>query len=301
MEPDRLHQKEFLDYLYNGVYFIDRDKKITLWNKEAARITGYAPEEVLGKRCNEIPVAHIDTRGSNICIKGLCPLEKAVSQGRICEEEGYLHHKSGRRISVSLRIIPQWDADGRIEGTLQVFRSRSKEEEIRAKLEKMQKLALSDTVTELGNRRYGEKKLDEKLHELHRYHHPFGVIYTDIDGFKKINDTYGHEAGDRALKTISRSMLGSVRSFDAICRWGGEEFVGIIMNVNQKQLYSIAERMRTLVERSQLRVNGSSLSTTISVGATVARDFDTPDTLLERADHNMYECKAQGGNRVCIE
>jgi diguanylate cyclase (GGDEF)-like protein/PAS domain S-box-containing protein len=301
MELERSYQRELLNYLYEGVYFVKRDLKITFWNKAAAKITGYGPEEVLGKYCNEVSVAHIDTRGSNMCIRGLCPLGKAISQGRVCEEDGYLLHKNGRRVSVSMRIIPQMDADGRFTGTLQVFRSNSKEEEIKAKLEKLQKLALSDTMTELGNRRYAENKLEEKLAEMHRYSHPFGVIYTDVDGFKKINDTYGHGTGDQALKTISKSMLSSVRSFDAICRWGGEEFLGIIMNVDQEQLQSIAERMRSLVERSSFTAQERTVNTTISIGATLAKDLDTPDTLLRRADHKMYECKALGGNRVCIE
>jgi len=297
---DELFQKNVLENLYEGIYFVNRERKITRWNKAAESITGYKASEVVDKNCNDTNIAHIDEDGIDMCFAGFCPLEKAMSENRICQEDGYLRHKDGHRLFVKMRVIPEQDSSGKVIGAIQIFHDNSQDKKTLRRLEDLQKLTLVDTVTELGNRRYGEKILNEKFSEMKRYNRPFGLLYIDIDGFKKVNNIYGHEVGDKVLKMVSKSMLSSIRPFDIVYRWDGEEFVGIILNVNYNQLRSVAERMRILIEKSGFNINDKVISITVSIGATLARTTDTPETFLKRADKEMYRCKTSGGNYICI-
>ena len=164
-----------------------------------------------------------------------------------------------------------------------------------------QKLALLDSLTNLGNRRYIEINLRSKLDEMRRYHLPFGILFMDIDRFKDINDTHGHVVGDEMLKMIARTLSGNLRPSDMLGRWGGEEFVAIIANLDEEGLYEIANRCRFLVEQSSLSADGKKLRATISIGATLCQPEDALDALMERADSLMYQSKLAGRNRVTIE
>ncbi len=159
-------------------------------------------------------------------------------------------------------------------------------------------MTLLDPLTELGNRRYLEMQLSGRLKEMDRYGWPFGVLFADIDLFKNVNDTYGHGVGDRVLKMVGRTMQNSIRSYDIVGRWGGEEFLAVIVNVGEDHLCRIAQKLRSLVGKSRITEGKDSIRVTVSVGATLARPDDTAETLVKRADRLMYRSKASGRNRV---
>ena len=120
----------------------------------------------------------------------------------------------------------------------------------------------------------------------------------DVDHFKKVNDTYGHDTGDRVLRMVARTLGASLRSVDALGRWGGEEFVAVVSNATGEQLRVAAERCRALVAQSALEVGQHQVRVTISIGAALARAEDTTESLLERVDRSMYRAKVGGRNRV---
>jgi diguanylate cyclase (GGDEF)-like protein len=153
-------------------------------------------------------------------------------------------------------------------------------------------MALLCPLTSLGNRRWAELSLRARLDEMDRHGWPFGLLFVDVDQFKQINDEYGHLNGDEVLKMVARTLSRSVRSFDFVGRWGGEEFIGIIRNATEKTLRSVANRCRTLIEDSVLAVDENQIRVTVSIGATLARQEDTMETLLQRADQLMYQSKA---------
>jgi diguanylate cyclase (GGDEF)-like protein len=134
-----------------------------------------------------------------------------------------------------------------------------------------------------------------------RYGWQFGIVLIDIDHFKNVNDLYGHEIGDRALKMVAQTLLKNLRSFDVIGRWGGEEFLAIIMNVRKDPLRSIANRFRVLVEQSSFSVGNDIVQVTISLGTTLARSDDTTADLLKRVETLMYQSKSGGRNRVSTD
>jgi diguanylate cyclase (GGDEF)-like protein len=136
---------------------------------------------------------------------------------------------------------------------------------------------------------------------MRRYDWPFGILFMDVDGFKKINDVYGHDVGDRTLKTVAATMSNSLRSSDFLGRWGGDEFLAIVVNVSKDRLLAIGNKLRALVEHSTIAIDRTFERVTVSVGATAAGADDTMDTLLKRADNLMYRSKASGGNLVTID
>jgi len=288
-----------VDNLYDGVYVVDRSRRITHWNRAAAAATGYAASEVVGQRCSDDILEHTDEKGAVICNVG-CPLAKTLADGEVRNAQAYLHHKRGHRVPVSLRIAPVYDEAGSICAAVQVFSENTKVMAALEQVRELEKLALLDPLTGLPNRRCLEHSLTARFDEMHRYGWPVGVLYADIDRFKQINDTFGHDAGDQVLRMVGLTLAGASRSFDVIGRWGGEEFLDVITRVSVEDLRAIAERKRALVERAFLKTERGKLCVTVSIGAALATREDTEDSLIKAADECMYESKLQGRNRVAV-
>ena len=139
------------------------------------------------------------------------------------------------------------------------------------------------------------------LDEMKRYGWTCGVLFIDVDHFKTINDSFGHNIGDSVLMMIARTLSSNLRSYDLLGRYGGEEFVAIIASVNASQLYSFANRLRVLAEQSSLTSEYGEISATVSIGATLAQPTDTVEGVIARADQFMYQSKANGRNRVSMD
>jgi len=161
--------------------------------------------------------------------------------------------------------------------------------------------SIIDPITEIGGRGDGEAALRSRLGELKRYGWHFGVIFIGIDNFKPFSVKYGHEAGDWALKMVADNLKKSARPFDTFCRWGPDEFLVVLANIKEGDLFIAADRFRSLVEQSSLRVGGEAVGVTVSVGATIVKDDDTVSGIVERADKLMYHSKEAGGNRVSMK
>ena len=213
----------------------------------------------------------------------------------------YLRHKEGHRVAVSTRIAPIKDAEGNIVGAIELFTDNNATVEAQRKMQDLEKMALLDPLTQLGNRRHLEMHVQSSLAEMRRYGWPFGILFIDVDGFKKINDVHGHDVGDRTLKMVAATMSNSLRSSDFLGRWGGDEFLAVVLNVGEDQLLAIGNKLRALVEHSTISIGRTFERVTVSVGATAADADDTMDTLLKRADNLMYRSKASGGNLVTID
>jgi diguanylate cyclase (GGDEF)-like protein/PAS domain S-box-containing protein len=292
--------RNLLDSLYEGVYFVDRDRRIVYWNQGAEKLTGFTSEEVVGSRCADNILVHVDHEGNNLCESG-CPLVTSIEDGEPCESEVFLRHKDGHRVQVSVRATPIRDKNGAIVGAVEVFRDLSHQKALLKRMERLEEMALLDGLTRLANRRHAEAHLKIRLEESARYGWPFGVLFFDIDRFKSINDQYGHDIGDKVLKLVSMTLLNSLRPFDFLGRWGGEEFLAVVVNVTEEQLFHIADRARMLVEQSSLSVTSGFIRVTISVGATMSRLGDTEEILLKRADELLYQSKQAGRNTVTKE
>jgi diguanylate cyclase (GGDEF)-like protein/PAS domain S-box-containing protein len=297
-KDDHLY-RELLDNLADGVYFTDREGRVIYWNKGAERLSGYMQSEVIGKRCSDNILMHVDESGVILCTSA-CPLQKAIQDGEMHEADIFLHHKGGSRLPVHVRVAPLRDDSGKMVGAVEVFSDNTSKAQMAERLVQMEQLALLDTLTGLPNRRYLETQIHSRLEELRRAGMGFGVLFMDIDNFKKINDTFGHEVGDRVLQMVGGTLNGNSRFFDVVGRWGGEEFISVICNVDDHTLKDIAERFRVLVAQSTL-TDLDSLSVTISIGGTLAASEDSNESIVRRADANLYRAKNSGKNRVVLE
>jgi diguanylate cyclase (GGDEF)-like protein/PAS domain S-box-containing protein len=291
--------RKLIDNLGEGVYFVDRDRRITFWNKAAGRITGFEGKEVLGRRCMDQVLNHVDDSGRCLCLE-TCPLSETMTDGRERESEIYLHHKQGHRVPVRIHTSPISDESGRIVGAVEVFADNSRNISREERLAELERLALLDPLTHLPNRRYVETHVQARFAELRRNDWPFGVLYIDIDRFKSVNDKHGHETGDRVLQLVARTLAANSRPFDIVGRWGGEEFVTVVVNsADTLRLSQVGERLRVMVAQSALR-EFPRLRVTVSIGAALASPEDTLETLLRRADEKLYQAKAAGRNKVCV-
>lgn len=288
---------KIVENLHDGLYFVDRNRTITYWNKAAERISGFSAEEVVGRSCHDNILTHVDGDGNNLC-KEMCPLAKTISDQETREVEVYMHHKDGHRVPVSVRTSSLTDEDGNVIGGIELFTDISSREVNELRIKELEKMALIDNLTQLANRNYIEKELQSRFEEKKRMGVSFGFLFMDIDHFKKFNDTYGHDVGDEVLKFVAANFIASARPFDLFGRWGGEEFVGIIRNITHENLENLGNRIRVMIEKSYILHKEKKLNVTISIGATLVKDDDTSDTLVKRADNLLYECKRKGRNCV---
>lgn len=288
--------RELVEHLHDGVYFVDRERRILLWNTAAEEISGWSRQEVIGRFCQDNILRHVDDDGRLLCHDG-CPLLEVLADGRRREHRIYLRHREGYRVPVHVRVAPVRDDSGAIVGAVETFADETGRDTLHERLRELETLALLDPLTGLTNRRGLENQLQARLEELRRFGWPFGILLIDLDDFKEINDTRGHAMGDQMLRMVARTLGAGARGFDTVGRWGGDEFVVVVANVTLDRLLRIGERICHLIERSELP-DFPGLSTTCSVGAASARTEEAISDLLARADRLMYRAKDEGGNRV---
>lgn len=156
-----------------------------------------------------------------------------------------------------------------------------------------------DGLTQVFNRRYFEDAIERELSRSRRYARPLSLVLLDIDFFKKINDTWGHLAGDAVLKEVAGTVRSRTRREDVLARFGGEEFALLLPEVDQKGAAQLAEKVRKLVEKHVFKFDGEEIPVTLSAGvATLAKKSEDAHELIRRADEKLYEAKSSGRNRV---
>jgi diguanylate cyclase (GGDEF)-like protein/PAS domain S-box-containing protein len=290
--------KELLDHMSDGVYFVDRERRIQYWNEGAYRLTGYQAQDIIGRFCQDNILCHVDYAGKRLCLEG-CPLSACIADGSQHEADIFLRHKQGRRVPVHVRVQPIRGADGTIAGAVEIFSDGSAQVEALRKAESLNRLAFLDHLTKVPNRRFMEMSLNTALSEYQVHHDPFGVMLIDLDQLKNINDTFGHGCGDRALQEAAKTLAGSLRTADVVGRWGGDEFLAIMSHVDHLVLSTLAQRCVAMVKQTSISgADGKPISLSISVGATLAGGDVTVEELIQRADKLMYESKKEGRNRA---
>ena len=299
MHLDNVQLADVLENLHDGLYFTDTHRVITFWNHAAERITGYTAAEVLGRSCAANILVHVDTDGRSLC-RGLCPLAMTMADSVGREAEVFLRHKDGHRVPVLVRTGPLKDRQGQVVGGIELFTDLSNILANNSRVRELEQLALLDNLTQLANRTYLLREIEARFEEMRRYGIPFGLLFMDIDFFKRFNDTYGHDVGDAVLKLVANTFVANSRAFDVYGRWGGEEFVGVIRSIDAEDLAALGNRMRVLVNQSFLMHDEARLGVSVSLGATVAHPDDTAESLIKRADHLLYQSKNEGRNRLTL-
>ncbi len=187
-------------------------------------------------------------------------------------------------------------------GLVFVHRKKQQQEITRRHAEEMERQAYTDSLTAVWNRRYFGEVTQRELLRSQRHYEPLVLLLLDIDHFKRINDTYGHKAGDIVLKEFCRICLGTLREIDLFARLGGEEFVALLPNTSSDNAAIAANRLREAVAASKTRLpTGEEISFTVSIGIScLPANSSDLDEILQDADRALYEAKHRGRNQICI-
>jgi two-component system cell cycle response regulator len=165
--------------------------------------------------------------------------------------------------------------------------------------EEIYRLTTIDGLTQVYNKRYFIETLEREIGRAHRYRRELSLIMFDIDHFKKINDTYGHLAGDHVLKQLASVIKARIRREDILSRYGGEEFAIILPEIDNYNAMQFAEKIRALVEKAGFRFEDTDIPVTIAIGvASMTTELQEPHEFIRIADGHLYEAKSQGRNRV---
>lgn len=168
----------------------------------------------------------------------------------------------------------------------------------REQIETLKTAVRIDGLTQLANRAYFDEKLLEMIRLHQRYNEPFALLMIDVDYFKNINDSHGHQAGDRILKGVAYKIKASLRESDFLARFGGDEFALVLIKASLQPATALAEKICTNVRESRFILDGTEFKVTLSIGVAEVHADDTPETLLKRADKALYRVKERGRNGV---
>lgn len=303
---------QLLDHLSIGAAVIDPSLRIVFWNRWLAEHSMLDQEEVLGRPIHEVMPAlarkgfvkkvrevfrsgqpsffnkklHQNIfpfySGRSYIEKKLSPMEQTVILSPLLDSEG-----NTNEVLISVFDISDW-----ITYQNELLRSQTE----------LQRLSQTDDLTQIPNRRSIMDRLTEESLLHKRKKRPLSMALLDIDHFKKINDNFGHHTGDVILSEMAQLLYGMLRDYDAMGRYGGEEFVLVLPETNGEQALKVAERLREAVEKHDFQVNDRNHRITVSLGLACKGESDdtSPEELLKEADRCLYLAKASGRNRTEI-
>ncbi len=297
--PDPVLYQELLENSFDGLCLVNSDRRITYWNKGAERITGRAADQVMGEDASQQILQHIDETGKRL-VNMECPLIGTLSDGIPREVEVIIRHIEGYPLPVMVKTFPIRSRKGRLVGMVEVFSDNRNLKRLKRREESLEHTSAYDPLTQVGNRKHLEKILRAALLELGFSGLLFGILFIDIDHFKNFNDTFGHNIGDKVLRAVANTLRHNLRDTDTCGRWGGEEFLAIVFDVDINSLEVLAEKLRVLVTQAIIEADRTIPFVTVSIGATLAQPEDSLESLIHRADKLMYLSKSRGRNRTSI-
>lgn len=276
-----------LDAAADAVMIINPLRRITYVNPAFTQMTGYMSEDVLG---HDPSLLHSPAQDPRVYDE----LWETVNNGQVWRGQLINRRKNGTDYIESLSISPVWDEDGRIINLVAIKHDISHQKALEDRLER---LAHYDSLTGLPNRILFFDRLDRLYQLVRRDQRALGLLYIDLDGFKQINDTQGHDAGDLALKEVARRLLTCVRESDTVCRMGGDEFTVLISSVDGNLCAETVARKIVDTLSEPFEINGLRQTLAASIGISLLPgDAQNTDELLQHADQAMYQVKSHGKN-----
>ncbi|MFN2146118.1 MAG: diguanylate cyclase [Anaerolineales bacterium] len=292
--PDEFYKK-LIDTIGSGVYLVDRDRRILYWNGTAHQISGYPSEEVISRWCGDGLLKHVDFEGTLLCGDG-CPLKATMEDGIARETDVFLKHKDGHRVPVRVKASPVYSREGELIGAVETFIDITPDLAARMEIRKLSIAANTDSLTGVTNRRWGEQVIGDTFLVWERDKNPFGLFFVDVDNLKQINDQFGHDAGDHAIKLVASTLKSLFRKEDLIARWGGDEFVILVGDIDSDLLVKITEKVSLGISTSEMPKEYPGCKLSVSIGGTLVMEGDTPESILARADRIMYQEKKRKKN-----
>lgn len=273
----------------------DSEFKTTQWSGEAERIFGWSAAETLGKPIMDLHM--IVEEDIPLVQQAMAKMLDGASRYVISSNRN--HTKDGRVIHCVWYNSVLTTEDGRMTSVMSQVLDVTEQKHAERELKR---IAQTDMLTGLANRRHFMELAELELSRACRYGDPLTVLMLDIDQFKRVNDTHGHQTGDRVIQSVGRLCHETLREVDVIGRIGGEEFAIILPQTGSEQAVEAAERLREVIANSEIPMKkGMPLHCTVSIGvATMVDTMTNLDTLLGHADKSLYDAKQAGRNRVGI-
>ena len=275
------------------IWTMDLDGKITYVSPAVERMRGITPEEAMRQSLDEIHPPESAASVADYYRQVFAAIEAGTEPPMFRGENEY-YRKDGSIMTGELQVIPHLDGSGKVIELIGVTRDISERKVFEAEL---RNLAVTDTLTGVWNRRHGTELLTADL-SARRPGQALSLLMLDIDHFKTINDTFGHQAGDHVLIEIASRLRRSLRGSDMVARWGGEEFVVLLRDCALPDALRLAEDIRAAIAELPFGAMGS---LTVSVGVAEARAGEDLTTWLERADQALYRAKRSGRNEVAAD
>lgn len=285
------HEKDeiqtFLQQMSDRLREIDVTFEQSVATQRASFEEGQALDETVNVQVREIEVSVSQALA-------LAPL-KVVLQQRVDIIRDRMHHY---RVTEEHRLQQAEQQVRALNERLQSVQQES--ETLRRRLKEERDLALIDPLTGIPNRFAYNERLQQEVARWRRYRSPLVLAFWDVDNFKRINDTYGHQAGDKVLALIAKLFRGQVRETDFVARYGGEEFVLLLPETAIENAGVAVELIRKSIETCGFHFRSHPVPVTISCGMSQFREGDTPEQVFARADTALYQAKASGRNCICV-
>lgn len=277
-----------------GIYLLDREGRIASWNQGAENITGLNPRQAIGRRFAELFGRQAQTE--NLPEKTL----QYVRANQHCREEQPRIKANGDAFIALTSLDSVRSASGELSGFVEVFEDIT---ERRQREDALYKQATCDAMTQVYNRGHFNALAGQEIERARRFAEPLSVALLDIDHFKNVNDTYGHDVGDQAIIALARCCESSIRKIDFVGRLGGEEFAVLQPRASKQAAMEMANRLRQDIARIRIPLPPGhrirELSFTASIGVAELRPHtENIRELLKNADSALYQSKREGRNRV---
>ncbi|MGI8981443.1 MAG: diguanylate cyclase domain-containing protein [Pirellulaceae bacterium] len=291
-----LFQEKLLESMHDAVIFVDDTLRITHWNRAAERLTGIGAGSVQQKHWTPSLLGLRDER-QKLVSEAECPILAAIQSGEEAFRRFSLQARHDQRVQVDAHLVPVHGKGNSVHGAAMLLHDASQQITLEQRLKSLHEKATRDPLTHVANRAEFDRTQDQYVNAHLEKREPCSLIICDLDHFKKINDGFGHQAGDAVLINFAALLKRYCRPGDLVARYGGEEFVMLCADCNNATATQRADEIRQeLEDTAQPALGGKNI--TSSFGVTELQEGDTPETMLRRADRALYQAKEHGRNRV---
>lgn len=291
-----LFEQKLIEAMHDGVMFVDAQLRIQLWSKGAERMTGVSAGAAQGRIFTPDLLDMCNVDGRRI-VNDACPVAQAVKTSSQIRQRLQLLGRQGRHVAVDLHAVPVATDGGALQGATVMLHDAQPEASLEEKCEALHAEVTKDPMTKVANRAEFDRMQALFIEAHEQAGMPCSLIMVDIDHFKSINDTYGHQAGDEAIITVANLLQSMCRSGDLVARYGGEEFAVLCADCGNANAAARAEQIRRkLADLPQSSLGNKRI--TASFGVTELQAGDNPESMLRRSDRALLMAKEQGRNQV---
>jgi diguanylate cyclase (GGDEF)-like protein len=291
-----LFEQQLIDSMHDGVIFVDEHRGIFLWSKGAERLTGVSSAAAQGRQFTPSLLDMCNTAGRRVRDEA-CPVARAIATHAQLRQRLEILGRQGEHVAIDLHAIPVVCRDGHLRGATVLLQDAQPEASLEEKCEALHAEVTKDPMTKVANRAEFDRMLALFIEAHEQAGLPCSLIMTDIDHFKSINDTFGHQAGDEAIITVANLLTQTCRSGDLVARYGGEEFAVLCADCTIADAAARGEQIRKRISEAIIASLGSR-KITASFGVAQLQAGDSPETLLRRSDSALLTAKEQGRNQV---